>query len=109
MTEMKTPIPPPATATFRFRLYVAGSSPRSLRAVEVMERLCREEFTRAELEIVDIYKVKPGQDTGAIVLTAPAVVRLTPQPRVRYYGDFSDEKNLRATLAVNPCPSGMED
>jgi circadian clock protein KaiB len=81
-----------------FRLYVAGSSPGSLRAIEMMKKLCAGKLAGAGLEIVDIYQPKKGNESQALVMTAPAVVRLNPEPRVRYYGDFMNAEQLMQSL-----------
>jgi circadian clock protein KaiB len=92
--------PDEALPEIRLQLYVAGSSPRSLRAVECVTRLCREHLPgRYELEIIDIYQ-QPARAEQGQVIAAPTLVRSLPSPLRHVIGDMTDEAKLLHALGI---------
>ncbi len=90
----------PDSQRFFLSLFVAGITPRSLRAIENAEKLCDEYLKdRYELEIVDIYQ-QPGLAKGAQVIAAPTLVKKRPLPLQRFIGDLSDPEPILIRLAV---------
>lgn len=82
------------------RLYVAGLSPLSLRAIENIETLCAEHLPgRYELEIIDIYQQPIYAQEGQIV-AAPTLVKELPPPLRKFIGDLSQTESLLAGLDV---------
>jgi circadian clock protein KaiB len=80
--------------TWSFRLYVAGSSPRSLRAVENLHRLLDELLPGCHVvEVVDLLE-EPGRAREDDVLAVPTLVRADPQPLRRVIGDLSDREQV---------------
>lgn len=78
-----------------FRLYIAGSSPRSLRAVKKIKEICEKELRGFyTLEIVDLYQ-QPARAIADQIVAAPTLVRRLPEP-IRLVGDFSDEQKVLA-------------
>ena len=76
------------------RLYVAGMTTTSARAVERVRRLCDEHLAgRYELEVIDIYQL-PALARGHQIVATPTLIRLLPQPLRRFIGDLSDERVL---------------
>jgi circadian clock protein KaiB len=74
------------------RLYVAGMTPTSTRAVERVRAICDEYLAgRYDLEVIDIYQL-PALARGHQIVATPTLIRLLPQPLRRYIGDLSDEK-----------------
>ncbi|MFP4474595.1 MAG: circadian clock KaiB family protein [Desulfatibacillaceae bacterium] len=91
---MKNFTPPTPDAGDReepgFRLYVAGNSPNSLRAVANLKRLCGKSFkNNCHIEIVDVLE-HPLKALGDDVIVCPTLIRLSPPPVVRVIGDLSD-------------------
>lgn len=83
------------------RLFVAGTSPRSLRTIESLRRLCAERLAgRHQLEVVDIYQ-QPELAARDGVLAAPTLVRMAPLPVRRIAGDLSSEARVVAGLGLN--------
>ncbi len=79
-------------APYVLRLYVAGPSPRSLRAIESVRAVCDENLAgRYELEVVDIYQI-PALAKGEQIVATPTLVRLLPAPLKRYIGALSKEQ-----------------
>jgi circadian clock protein KaiB len=74
------------------RLYVAGMTSVSARAIERVHRVCDELLAgRYELEVIDIYQL-PALARGHQIVATPTLIRLLPEPLRRYIGDLSDEK-----------------
>lgn len=76
--------------TYALRLFVAGSSPASLRAVANLRRICEEHLPgRYELEVVDVLQDPAGASSEQIV-AIPTLVRVEPRPPRRLVGDLAD-------------------
>jgi circadian clock protein KaiB len=92
---------------YMLRLYVSGSTVRSIRAIGNLRKLCATYLPgRHELEVIDIYQSPEATRTGQIV-AAPTLVRLEPKPVRRVIGDLSDLQ--RVLFALNIEPLGVED
>ena len=78
-----------------FRLYIAGSSQRSLRAVKKIKEICEKELPGLyTLEIIDLYQ-QPARAIADQIVAAPTLVRRLPEP-IRLVGDLSDEEKVLA-------------
>jgi circadian clock protein KaiB len=78
-----------------FRLYIAGSSERSLRAVKKIKEICENELKGLyTLEIIDLYQ-QPARAIADQIVAAPTLVRRLPEP-VRLVGDLSDDEKVMA-------------
>lgn len=87
-------------ATFEFRLYTTGATPRSARAVQNMVHFCKKYLPgRYRLQVIDLYE-RPEEASAAQVVAAPTLVKLKPTPVRRIIGDMSDEDILRRTLGL---------
>src|SRR5579862_5039780 len=74
------------------RLYVAGSNPHSVRAIENTRRFVAEFLAdRCELHVIDLYQ-QPTLAQRDRIVTVPALVKISPPPAVRFIGDMSDTK-----------------
>ncbi|HEY0710292.1 MAG TPA: circadian clock KaiB family protein [Polyangia bacterium] len=83
-----------------FRLYVAGTSPRSLRAIQNARAICDEHFRgRHELEVIDIFQ-QPGRAKDDQVLAVPTLIKRAPAPLQRFIGDLSNRPLVLASLSV---------
>ena len=86
------------TGLHRLCLYVAGSTPRSLRAIHNVSRLCETELAgRYQLEVVDIYK-HPRRATEDQVVAVPTLIKEAPGVLRRMIGDMSETVLLRRGL-----------
>ncbi|MCU1339182.1 MAG: thiol-disulfide isomerase [Bryobacterales bacterium] len=82
------------------RLYVAGSSPRSLRAVQNVKRVCESELAgHYNLEVVDIYK-EPHRATEDQIVAIPTLIKQAPGLVRRMIGDLSQTAVLRYGLGL---------
>ncbi len=75
---------------WRWRLYVAGRTPRSLRAIANLERLCVSRLRgRHRITVIDLWE-HPQRARRDQILAVPTVVRRAPKPWTRILGDLSE-------------------
>jgi circadian clock protein KaiB len=88
------------TANYVLRLYVSGTTPRSLRAIEAVRALCDEYLAgRYEIEIIDVYQ-KPGLARGRQIIAAPTLVKELPPPIRKLIGDLTDVERVLKGLDI---------
>jgi circadian clock protein KaiB len=88
------------TGPHQLRLYVAGSGPRSLRAVQNIRRVCESELAgRYSLEVVDIYK-EPRRAAEDQIVAIPTLIKQAPGLVRRMIGDLSQTALLRQGLGL---------
>ena len=91
--------PQVANERYLLRLFVTGQTPRSLRSIENLRRICDEHFPgRYDLEVVDIYQ-QPSLASENQIIAAPTLIKRLPLPLRRLVGDFSD--NERVLVGLN--------
>jgi circadian clock protein KaiB len=84
------------------RLYVTGTTGRSVRAVQNVRRICEEHLGGLyELEVIDIYKNLPLA-RGDEIIAAPTLVKRLPAPLRRLIGDMSDVRRVLVGLDLRP-------
>jgi len=85
---------------FILSLFVAGMTPRSLRAIENARQLCEMYLEgQCELEVIDVYQ-QPNLARDAQVIAAPTLVKHLPPPLQRFIGDLSDPEPILVRLAL---------
>jgi circadian clock protein KaiB len=97
-------------ATYSFRLYVVGQTPRSLTAMSNLRALCDTYLPGChEIEVIDATE-RPDLAEEEHILAAPTVIRITPHPRFRVIGDLSDQGRVAGFLDLpgvdRPSPQG---
>ena len=72
------------------RLYIAGQTPKSLKAMTNLKKLCAEYMSEGyHIEVIDLLK-KPELAQQDQVLAIPTLVRNLPVPIRKIIGDLSD-------------------
>jgi circadian clock protein KaiB len=85
---------------FDLRLYVAGQSPRSVRALENLRRVCDEHLAgRYRVEVIDLL-VNPALARGDEIIAVPTLVRKLPEPMRKIIGDLSDTDRVLVGLQL---------
>jgi circadian clock protein KaiB len=85
-------------ATILLRLYVAGQTPNSVRAIANIKKICEEKLQgRYELEVIDLYQ-QPQLAQGEQIIAVPTLVRKLPPPLRRIIGDLSDAERVLVGL-----------
>ena len=82
----------------QLRLYVAGKSPNSVRALTNLRAVCGDCLPDDgwQLEVVDVF-TDPVRAMEDQILVTPTLLRLTP-PVVRIIGDLSQRETVLAAL-----------
>jgi circadian clock protein KaiB len=76
------------------RLYVAGATPTSRRAILNINAICTEHLQgKYDLEVIDIYQ-KPALAKDEQIVAVPTLIRQLPLPLRRIIGDLSDRKKV---------------
>jgi circadian clock protein KaiB len=89
-----------AAERYSLRLYVAGSTPRSLLAVKNIRRICERHLAGMyDLEVIDIY-LHPESAAAAQIIAAPTLIKVTPEPARRAVGDLSNEQKVLSMLSL---------
>jgi circadian clock protein KaiB len=89
-------------AKYLLRLYVTGTTGKSMRAIQNVRRICEEHLQGLyDLEVVDIYKNLPLA-RGDQIIAAPTLIKRLPAPLRRLIGDMSDEQRVLVGLDIRP-------
>lgn len=79
---------------YHFRLYIAGTTPHSMRSLENLKALCETYLPgRYELEVIDIYQSGTNLQIDNIV-AIPTLVKQLPLPIRRVIGDLSNTEKV---------------
>jgi len=86
------------------RLYIAGVTPKSTRAIMNIKKICEEHLKgRYELEVIDIYQ-QPTLAKGEQIIAAPTLLKKLPLPLRKFIGDMSDTERILVGLDLRPKP-----
>jgi circadian clock protein KaiB len=87
---------------WHLRLYVAGQSPKSLKAYANLIQMCEEHLeARYDVEIVDLIE-NPQLAAGDEIVAIPTLVRRLPAPMRKVIGDLSDSDRVLVGLQLRP-------
>jgi circadian clock protein KaiB len=85
---------------YTLHLYVAGEGPRTSRAVENLQRICREHLDdRYEIEVTDISE-NPEAAAEQDIVAVPTLVKKLPPPLRRVIGDLSRTEKVLVGLEI---------
>ena len=88
-------------AIFKLRLYVAGQTPKSIRAFANLKVLCEERLKgRYRIEVIDLLD-HPHMARGDQIVAIPTLVVSLPQSVRRIIGDLSDTDRVLVGLALD--------
>jgi circadian clock protein KaiB len=89
-------------ATHVFRLYVAGMTTKSTRAITNVRVICERYLAgRYDLEVIDIYQ-QPKQAKEDQIIATPTLIKKLPLPIQRFIGDMSDTAKFLVSIDVQP-------
>lgn len=81
-----------------FRLYVAGRSPNSIRAIQNITKICEEYLQgKYELEVIDIYQ-QPDLVEQEQILAIPTLIKKLPPPLQKLIGDMTNKEQVVISL-----------
>jgi len=82
------------------RLYVAGQTDKSIRAINNLTRICKEHLAgRYTIEVIDLFE-RPQLAAGDQIIALPTLVRRLPSPIKKILGDLSDQDRVLVGLDV---------
>ena len=102
-TKTKAPSRPRKPArrkpvVWNLRLYVAGQTPKSIRAFANLKVLCEKHLQgRYQIEVIDLLE-NPHMARGAQIVAIPTLVRRLPLPLRTIIGDLSNSVRLLVGL-----------
>lgn len=83
---------------FVLRLYIAGQTPKCMRAFTNLKRICEEHLAdRYRIEIIDLLQ-NPQLARGDQILAVPTLVRQLPEPVKKIIGDLSNTERVLVGL-----------
>lgn len=93
------------TERYELRLYVAGGTPHSIRALRNLTAICAAHLAgRVDLDVVDVYQ-EPGRAREEEILAVPTLIKARPAPPRRLIGDLSDTPCVLRGLNLPPGPA----
>ena len=89
-------------------MYVAGQSPKSIRAFANLKKICEEHLAgKYRIEVIDLLKT-PQLARGDQILAIPTLVRRIPEPVKKIIGDLSNSERALVGLNIRPLKRGGE-
>ena len=93
--------PGAAKESFVLRLYVAGQTPKCMRAFSNLKRICEQYLAdRYRIEMIDLLD-DPALARGDQILAVPTLVRKMPEPVRKIIGDLSNTQRVLAGLDLS--------
>jgi circadian clock protein KaiB len=84
----------PARKTYILKLYVAGNTPNSMRALKTLRNILETEFLGVyALKVIDVLK-NPQLAEEDKILATPTLAKILPPPVRRIIGDLSDRERV---------------
>jgi circadian clock protein KaiB len=76
------------------RLYVAGTTSQSNKAITNLNRICDEYLAdRYDLEVINIYR-KPALLEGEQIIATPTLIKKLPLPMRKFIGDLANTEKI---------------
>ncbi len=80
------------------RLYIAGQTPKSVKAITNLKKICEENLQgRYKLEVIDLYQ-SPQLAQGEQIIAVPTLIKKLPPPLRRIIGDMSNTERVLVGL-----------
>ena len=91
-----------STEFWNMRLYVAGQTPKSLRALANLKQICEEYLAgKCHIEIIDLLE-NPQLASTDQILAIPTLIRKLPEPVRKIIGDLSNVERVLVGLDLRP-------
>lgn len=92
----------PKLKAWKLKLYVAGQSPKSVRAFANLKVLCDEHLKgQYEIEVIDLLE-NPHMARGDQIVAIPTLVIKLPHAVQKIIGDLSNTDRVLIGLALQP-------
>ena len=87
-------------ANYVLRLYIAGNTPASARAIMNIREICETHLKgRYQLEVIDIYQ-QPALARQEQIIATPTLVKLAPRPKKILIGNLVQKERVLACLGL---------
>jgi len=87
---------------WNLRLYVAGTTPKSVAAIANLRKLCEEFLAgRYAIEIIDLLE-NPKLARSDQIVAIPTLIRKLPTPMRKIIGDLSDRERVLVGFDLHP-------
>lgn len=84
----------PLKKTYVLKLYVAGNTPNSIRALKTLNTILEEDFKGVyTLKVIDVLK-NPQLAEEDKILATPTLAKILPPPVRKIIGDLSDREKV---------------
>jgi len=91
--------------TWELRLYVAGQTPKSVRAFANLKRICEEHLAgQYRIEVIDLVE-NPRLAREHQIVAIPTLVRKLPEPVRKIIGDLANTERVLVGLEICPVPA----
>lgn len=88
--------------TWELRLYIAGKTPKSVSALNNLNKYCEEHLKgKYKIEVIDLL-LHPQLAEGDQIFAVPTLVRKVPVPIRKIIGDLSNEEKVLVGLNIRP-------
>lgn len=88
--------------TWELRLYIAGKTPKSVSALNNLNKYCEEHLQgKYKIEVIDLL-LQPQLAEGDQIFAVPTLVRKVPVPIRKIIGDLSNEEKVLVGLNIVP-------
>lgn len=99
---LRISIVPAVEEHWDLRLYVAGQTDKSMRAISNLKRICEDHLEgRYSIEVIDLL-MHPKLAEGDQILAIPTLVRRLPEPIKKIIGDLSNQERVLVGLDIRP-------
>ena len=89
-----------AAKEWELRLYIAGKTPRAVKAFDNLRRICEAHLAgRYHIEIIDLLET-PALAKGDQIVAVPTLVRRLPEPVRKIIGDLSNVDRVLVGLDI---------
>jgi circadian clock protein KaiB len=96
----------PDNASYILKLYITGTTPRSMKAIVNIRKICEEHLQgHYDLEVVDITQ-NPTLAEGEQIIAAPTLIKHLPLPLRRFIGDMSQTERILLGLDLRKVDNG---
>lgn len=105
--EYETAIERADSERYELRLYIAGTTPASGKAVENLRAICEAHLSgRYELTVIDVFQ-QPGLAKNEQIIAVPTLIKRLPAPLRRIVGDLSNEHRVLVGLDLKSKENGQ--
>jgi circadian clock protein KaiB len=93
--------------TWNLKLYVAGQTPKSIKAFSNLKKICEEHLKgKYMIEVIDLLR-NPQLAKGDQILALPTLVRKLPVPVRKIIGDLSNTERVLVGLDLISMKRGV--